>query len=129
MCPDVVFESDQTLQIFKITDNNIKILKSSDKANGFEGNAFIPDEVRLLLQERMPTQYGIDTDAMGHSQTHSVPDQSIQSKHKSATSVVSQKIIVVKSKRLARSDVSERQSGSKGFSAKPHSKTMIQGGE
>ena len=44
MCPDVVFESDQILPIFKITDNNIKILKSSDKANGFEGNAFIPDE-------------------------------------------------------------------------------------
>jgi hypothetical protein len=49
MCPNVVFESDTTVPIFKITDNNIKVLRTSDKANGFEGNAFIPDEARLLL--------------------------------------------------------------------------------
>ena len=64
MCPNVVFESDVTVPIFKITENNIKVLRASDKANGFEGKAFIPAEVRLLLQERMHTQYVLSSDAI-----------------------------------------------------------------
>ena len=77
----------------------------------------------------MPTQYNAsyvnpdpNTDAMVQSHSHSVPDPSILSKHSSKHSTpsdVSQKTSIVKSKKLARSDVSGRQSGSKDFSPKP----------
>ena len=43
----------------------LKVLINSDKSNGFKGLAFIPDEVRLFLQKKMPTQYyasGVDPD-------------------------------------------------------------------
>ncbi|KAK1391747.1 hypothetical protein POM88_010803 [Heracleum sosnowskyi] len=48
LCPNVVFENDVVLPICRITENNIKSLVNSDKANGFIGNAFIPDEVRFV---------------------------------------------------------------------------------
>ncbi|KAK1365660.1 hypothetical protein POM88_041221 [Heracleum sosnowskyi] len=106
-CPDVVFEEDVILHICRITENNIKSLVNSDKANGFSGNAFIPDEVRIFLKEKMPTQYGSVSDAMGQGQSHLVPNPSIQTKQ---------------------SDVSGRQSGSKDFSSTPLTKKKIQGG-
>ncbi|KAK1379443.1 hypothetical protein POM88_026187 [Heracleum sosnowskyi] len=96
-----------------ITENNIKSLVNSDKANGFTGTAYIPDEVRLFLQEKMPTCYGLVSDAMGQGQSHLVPNPSIQpkqSKQSTATSIVSQKTLVVKTKKSARIDVSGRQS-------------------
>ena len=129
MCPDVIFENDTILPICKITDNNVKVLINSDKSNGFKGLAYNPEEVRLFLQNKMPTQYNAsglnpdpNADAMVQSYTHSVPDPRIPPKHSSkhsTTSDVSQKTSVVKSKKLARSDVSGRQSGSKDFSPKP----------
>ncbi|KAK1394056.1 hypothetical protein POM88_013112 [Heracleum sosnowskyi] len=94
LCPNVTFEEDVILPICRITENNIKSLVNSDKANGFTGNAFIPDE----------------------------------SKHSTTTSTVSQKTVVVKSKKSARSDVSGRQSGSKDFSSTPLTKQKKQGG-
>ncbi|KAK1387713.1 hypothetical protein POM88_015891 [Heracleum sosnowskyi] len=131
LCPNVIFEDDVVLPICRITENNVKSLVNSDKANGFRGNAFIPDEIRLFLKEKMPTQYGSVSDAMGQGQSHLVPDQSIhpkQSKQSSATSIVSQKTLVVKSKKSARTDVSGRQSGSKDFSSTPLTKRKLQGG-
>ncbi|KAK1356342.1 hypothetical protein POM88_049598 [Heracleum sosnowskyi] len=130
-CPDVVFEEDVILPICRITENNIKSLVNSDKANGFSGNAFIPDEVRLFLKEKMPTQYGSVSDSVGQGQSHLVPNPSIQpkqSKQSTATSIVSQKTLVVKPKKSARSDVFGRQSGSKDFSSTPLTKKKIQGG-
>ncbi|KAK1388397.1 hypothetical protein POM88_016575 [Heracleum sosnowskyi] len=91
LCPNVVFENDVVLPICRITENNIKSLVNSDKANGFIGNAFIPDE-------------------------------------STATSNVSQKTLVVKAKKSARTDVSGRQSGSKDFSSTPITKKKLQGG-
>ncbi|KAK1360911.1 hypothetical protein POM88_045385 [Heracleum sosnowskyi] len=95
------------------------------------GNAFIPDEVRLFLKEKMPTYYGSLSDAMGQGQTHLVPDTSIppkQSKQSSATFIVPQKTLVVKTKKSTRSDVSGRQSGSKDFSSTPLTKKKKQRG-
>ncbi|KAK1378014.1 hypothetical protein POM88_024758 [Heracleum sosnowskyi] len=63
LCHNVIFEEDVILHICRITENNLKSLVNSDKANGFIGNAFIPDEVRLFLKEKMPTQYGSVSDA------------------------------------------------------------------
>ena len=57
MCPDITFENDTILPICKITDNNVKVLINFDRSNGFKGLVFIPDEVRLFLQKKMPTQY------------------------------------------------------------------------
>ena len=131
MCPNVVFESDVTVPIFKITDNNIKVFRTSDKANGFEGNAFIPDEVRLLLHERMPTHYAALTDAVEQGHTPSVPTPSIptkQSTNTPTTSVVSQKTTVVREKKSAKSDVSKGQSGLKDFRTKSQLRKKIQGG-
>ncbi|KAK1372472.1 hypothetical protein POM88_028665 [Heracleum sosnowskyi] len=54
-----------------------------------------------------------------------IPDESKQS---TTTSNVSQKTLVVKSKKLARTDVSGRQSGSKDFSSTPLTKKKLQGG-
>ncbi|KAK1371386.1 hypothetical protein POM88_037478 [Heracleum sosnowskyi] len=132
LCPDVVFEDDVILPICRITENNVKSLVNSDKANGFQGNAYIPDEVRLFLQEKMPTQYGSNTDVVEQGQTHHVPDPSIQPKHSikhsTTTSTVFQKTLVVKSKKSARSDVSGRQSRSKDFSSTHLTKKKKQGG-
>ncbi|KAK1389830.1 hypothetical protein POM88_018008 [Heracleum sosnowskyi] len=131
LCPSATFEEDVVLPICRITDNNVKSLVNSDKANGFKGNAFIPNEVRLFLQEKMPTYYGTISDAMGQGQSHLVPDTSIppkQSKQSTTTSTVSQKTVVVKSKKSARSDVSGRQSGSKDFSSTPLTQKKSQGG-
>ncbi|KAK1372750.1 hypothetical protein POM88_028943 [Heracleum sosnowskyi] len=129
---DQVAADDVILPICRITENNVKSLVNSDKANGFQGNVFIPDEVRLFLKEKMSTQYGSDTDAMGQGQTHPIPDPSIQPKHSlkqsTITSTVSQKTLVVKAKKSARSDVSVRQSGSKDFSSIPLTKKKTQGG-
>ena len=72
-----------------------------------------------------------NTDAMVQSHTHSVPDLSIPPKHSFkhfTTSDVSQNTSVVKSKKLARSDVSGRQSRSKDFSPKPLTQMKLQGG-
>ncbi|KAK1383595.1 hypothetical protein POM88_021330 [Heracleum sosnowskyi] len=82
------------LPICRITENNIKSLVNSDKANGFIGNAFIPDE----------------------------------SKQSTTTSNVSQKTLVVKAKKSARTDVSGRQSSSKDFSSTPLTKKKLQEG-
>ncbi|KAK1384549.1 hypothetical protein POM88_022284 [Heracleum sosnowskyi] len=131
LCPNVTFEEDVILPIYRITENNIKSLVNSDKANGFTGNAFIPDKVRLFLQEKMPTCYGSVSDAMGQGQSHLVPDTSIppkQSEHSTTTSTVSQKTVVVKSKKSARSDVSGRQSGSNDFSSTPLTQKKSKGG-
>ncbi|KAK1387901.1 hypothetical protein POM88_016079 [Heracleum sosnowskyi] len=125
LCPDVVFQDDVILPICRITDNNVKSLVNSDKANGFQGNAFIPDEVRLFLQEKMPTHYGSNPDTMGHGQTYPVPDPSIQPKQStkhSTTSTVSQKTLVVKTK------IHSEQSGSKDFSSTHLTKKKKQGG-
>ncbi|KAK1396706.1 hypothetical protein POM88_006569 [Heracleum sosnowskyi] len=131
-CPDVVFEEDVILPIYRNTENNIKSIVNSDKANGFSGNAFIPDEVRLFLKEKMPTQYGSVSDVMGQGQySHLIPNPSIQpkqSKQSTTTSIVSQKTLVVKSKKSARTDVSGRQSGSKDFSYTPLTQKKIKGG-
>ncbi|KAK1386337.1 hypothetical protein POM88_024072 [Heracleum sosnowskyi] len=127
LCPDAIFEEEVVLPICRITDNNVKSLVNSDKVNDFLGNAYIPDEVRLFLQEKMPTQYGSVSDAMGQGQTHLVPDTSIQPKHSKTTSNVSQKTLVVKTKKLARSDVSGRQSRSKDFSSTPLTKQKKKG--
>ncbi|KAK1356760.1 hypothetical protein POM88_050016 [Heracleum sosnowskyi] len=43
LCPNVIFEDDTILPICRISENNVKSLVNSDKANGFQGNAFIPD--------------------------------------------------------------------------------------
>ncbi|KAK1358971.1 hypothetical protein POM88_043445 [Heracleum sosnowskyi] len=131
LCPNVVFENDVVLPICRITENNIKSLVNSDKANGFIGNAFIPDEVRFFLHRKMPTRYGLISNAVGQGSTHLVPDTSIhpkQSKQSTATSIVSQKTLVVKAKKSARTDVSGRQSGSKDFSSTPITKKKLQGG-
>ncbi|KAK1359570.1 hypothetical protein POM88_044044 [Heracleum sosnowskyi] len=115
----------------RITLNNLKSLVNSDKANGFTGTAYIPDEVRLFLKEKMSTQYVSASDAMGQGQSHLVPDTNIHpkhSKHSSTTSYVSQKTLVVKSKKSSRSDVSGRQSGSKDFSSTPLTKKKKKGG-
>ncbi|KAK1371557.1 hypothetical protein POM88_037649 [Heracleum sosnowskyi] len=131
LCPDVIFEDDVILPICRITEKNVKSLVNSDKANGFQGNAFIPDEVRLFLKEKMPTRYGSITDSIGQGETHPVPDPSIQPKHSlkqsTTTSTVSQKTLVVKAKKSARSNVSGRQSGSKDFSSTPLTKKKSQG--
>ncbi|KAK1380754.1 hypothetical protein POM88_027498 [Heracleum sosnowskyi] len=61
----------------------------------------------------MPTRYGLLSNAMGQGQSHLVPNPSIhpkQSKQSTATSNVSQKTLVVKAKKSARTDVSGRQS-------------------
>ncbi|KAK1366762.1 hypothetical protein POM88_042323 [Heracleum sosnowskyi] len=79
----------------------------------------------------MPTRYGLLSNAMGQGPTHLVPDTSMQpkqSKQLTTTSTVSQKTLVVKSKKSARTDVSGRQSGSKDFSSTPLTKKKIQGG-
>ncbi|KAK1356058.1 hypothetical protein POM88_049314 [Heracleum sosnowskyi] len=131
LCPNVVFENDVVLPICRITENNIKSLVNSDKANGFIGNAFIPDEVRFFLHRKMPTRYGLISNAMRQGQSHLVPNPSIhpkQSKQSSATSNVSQKTLVVKAKKSARTDVSGRQSGSKDFTSTPITKKKLQGG-
>ncbi|KAK1360128.1 hypothetical protein POM88_044602 [Heracleum sosnowskyi] len=131
LCPNVVFENDVILPICRITENNIKSLVNSDKANGFIGNAFIPDEVRFFLHRKMPTRYGLISNAMGQGQSHLVPNPSIhpkQSKQSTATSIVSQKTLVVKAKKSARTNVSGRQSGSKDFSSTPLTKRKLQGG-
>ncbi|KAK1367121.1 hypothetical protein POM88_042682 [Heracleum sosnowskyi] len=99
--------------------------------NGFIGNAFIPDEVRFFLHRKMPTRYGLISNAMGQGQSHLVPNPSIhpkQSKQSTTTSNVSQKTLVVKSKKSARTDVSGRQSGSKDFTSTPLTKKKLQGG-
>ncbi|KAK1353833.1 hypothetical protein POM88_052198 [Heracleum sosnowskyi] len=130
-CPNVVFEDDVVLPICRIIENHIKSLVNSDKANGFIGNAFIPDEVRFFLHQKMPTRYGLLSNAMVQGPTHLVPDTSMQpkqSKQLTTTSTVSQKTLVVKSKKSARTDVSGRQSGSKDFSSTPLTKKKIQGG-
>ncbi|KAK1351406.1 hypothetical protein POM88_054379 [Heracleum sosnowskyi] len=114
LCPNVVFENDIVLPICRITENNIKSLVNSDKANGFIGNLVIPDEVRFFLHRKMPTRYGLISNAMGQGQSHLVPNPRIhpkQSKQSTATSIVSQKTLVVKAKKSARTDVSGRQSG------------------
>ncbi|KAK1403937.1 hypothetical protein POM88_003542 [Heracleum sosnowskyi] len=80
LCPNVVFEDDVVLPICRITENNIKSLVNSDKANGFIGNAFIPDEVRFFLHQKMPTRYGLLSNAMVQGPTHLVPDTSMQPK-------------------------------------------------
>ncbi|KAK1394455.1 hypothetical protein POM88_013511 [Heracleum sosnowskyi] len=131
LCPNVVFENDVVLPICRITENNIKSLVNSDKANGFIGNAFIPDEVRFFLHRKMPTRYGLISNAMGKGQSHLVPNPSMspkQNKQSTATSIVSQKTLVEKSKKSARTDVSGRQSGSKDFSSTPLTKKKLQGG-
>ncbi|KAK1380079.1 hypothetical protein POM88_026823 [Heracleum sosnowskyi] len=131
LCPNVVFEDDVVLPICRITENNIKSLVNSDKANGFIGNAFIPDEVRFFLHQKMPTRYGLLSNAMVQGPTHLVPDTSMQpkqSKQLTTTSTVSQKTLVVISKKSARTDVSGSQSGSKDFSSTPLTKKKIQGG-
>ncbi|KAK1379655.1 hypothetical protein POM88_026399 [Heracleum sosnowskyi] len=59
----------------------------------------------------MPTCYGLLSNAMGQGQSHLVPDPSMppkQSKQLTTTSTVSQKTLVVKSKKSARTDVSGR---------------------
>ncbi|KAK1357061.1 hypothetical protein POM88_050317 [Heracleum sosnowskyi] len=79
----------------------------------------------------MPTHYGLLSNAMVQGPTHLVPDTSMQpkqSKQLTTTSTVSQKTLVVKSKKSARTDVSGRQSGSKDFSSTPLTKKKIQGG-
>ncbi|KAK1368040.1 hypothetical protein POM88_034132 [Heracleum sosnowskyi] len=79
----------------------------------------------------MPTRYGLISNAMGQGQSHLVPNPSIppkQSKQSTATSNVSQKTLVVKAKKSARTDVSGRQSGSKDFSSTPLTKKKLQGG-
>ncbi|KAK1356527.1 hypothetical protein POM88_049783 [Heracleum sosnowskyi] len=79
----------------------------------------------------MPTRYGLLSNAMGQGQSHLVPNPSIhpkQSKQSTATSNVSQKTLVVKAKKSARTDVSGRQSGSKDFSYTPLTKKKLQGG-
>ncbi|KAK1364445.1 hypothetical protein POM88_040006 [Heracleum sosnowskyi] len=79
----------------------------------------------------MPTRYGLLSNAMVQGPTHLVPDTSMQpkqSKQLTTTSTVSQKTLVVKSKKSARTDVSGRQSGSKDFSSTPLTKKKIQGG-
>ncbi|KAK1402414.1 hypothetical protein POM88_002019 [Heracleum sosnowskyi] len=114
-----------------ITENNIKSLVNSNKANGFIGNAFIPDEVRFFLHRKMPTRYGLISNAMGQGSTHLVPDTSIhpkQSKQLTTSSIVSQKTLVVKAKKSSRTDVSGRQSGSKDFSSTPLTKKKLKGG-
>ncbi|KAK1364806.1 hypothetical protein POM88_040367 [Heracleum sosnowskyi] len=131
LCPGAIFDDDVILPICRITENNLKSLVNSDKANGFTSTAYIPDEVGLFLKEKMPTQYGSVSDAMGQGQTHLVPDTSIppkHSKHSSTTSNVSQKTLVLKTKKSARTDVSGRQSGSKDFSSTPLTQKKLQGG-
>ncbi|KAK1352207.1 hypothetical protein POM88_053471 [Heracleum sosnowskyi] len=79
----------------------------------------------------MPTHYGLLSNAMVQGPTHLVPDTSMQpkqSKQLTTTSTVSQKTLVVKSKKSARTDVSGRQSGSKDFSSTPLTKQKKQGG-
>ncbi|KAK1402214.1 hypothetical protein POM88_001819 [Heracleum sosnowskyi] len=79
----------------------------------------------------MPTRYGLLSNAMVQGPTHLVPDTSMQPKQFkqfTTTSTVSQKTLVVKSKKSARTDVSVRQSGSKDFSSTPLTKKKIQGG-
>ncbi|KAK1387431.1 hypothetical protein POM88_015609 [Heracleum sosnowskyi] len=79
----------------------------------------------------MPTCYGLLSNAMGQGPTHLVPDTSMQpkqSKQLTATSTVSQKTLVVTSKKSAKTDVSGRQSGSKDFSSTPLTKKKKQGG-
>ncbi|KAK1394678.1 hypothetical protein POM88_013734 [Heracleum sosnowskyi] len=79
----------------------------------------------------MPTRYGLISNVMGQGQSHLVPNPSIhpkQSKQSTATSNVSQKTLVVKAKKSARTDVSGRQSGSKDFSSTPITKKKLQGG-
>ncbi|KAK1367763.1 hypothetical protein POM88_033855 [Heracleum sosnowskyi] len=79
----------------------------------------------------MLTRYGLISNAMGQGQSHLVPNPSIhpkQSKQSTATSIVSQKTLVEKSKKSARTDVSGRQSGSKDFSSTPLTKKKLQGG-
>ncbi|KAK1401566.1 hypothetical protein POM88_001171 [Heracleum sosnowskyi] len=64
----------------------------------------------------MPTRYGLLSNAMVKGPTHLVPDTSMQpkqSKQLTTTSTVSQKTLVVKSKKSARTDVSGRQSADK----------------
>lgn len=80
LCPNAVFENDTILPICIISENNIKSLINSDKTNGFQGNALIPDEVRLLLSKRMSTYYGPPTSAMEQDQTPIVPDTSTSQK-------------------------------------------------
>ncbi|KAK1380057.1 hypothetical protein POM88_026801 [Heracleum sosnowskyi] len=128
LCPNVVFENDVVLPICRITENNIKSLVNSDKANGFIGNAFIPDEVRFFLHQKMPTCYGLLSNAMGQDQSHLVPNPSIYPKQSTTTSTVSQKTLVVRSKKSARTDVSGRQSGSNDFSSTPLIKKKLQWG-
>ncbi|KAK1371186.1 hypothetical protein POM88_037278 [Heracleum sosnowskyi] len=79
----------------------------------------------------MPTRYGLLSNAMRQGPTHLVPDTNMQpkqSKQLTTTSTVSQKTLVVKSKKSARTDVFGRQSGSKDFSSTPLIKKKIQGG-
>ncbi|KAK1404094.1 hypothetical protein POM88_003699 [Heracleum sosnowskyi] len=131
LCHNVTFKDDVILPICRIKENNLKSLVNSDKANGFSGDAFIPDEVKLFLKEKMPTLYGSVSDAMGQGQKHLVPDPNIppkQSKQSTTTSIVSQKTLDVKSKKSARTDVSGRQSGSKDFSSTPLTQKKIKGG-
>lgn len=99
-CPNAVFENDLIFPIFRISENNIKSLVNSDRANGFPGHAVFPNEVRLLLAKSLPTQYGTSSSAMEQDQAPPVPDTSTiiskQLPKQSTTSTVSQQALVVK---------------------------------
>ncbi|KAK1359862.1 hypothetical protein POM88_044336 [Heracleum sosnowskyi] len=72
LCPNVVFENDVILPICRITENNLKSLVNSDKANGFIGNAFIPDKT-LVVKSNKSARTGVSGRQSGSKDFSSTP--------------------------------------------------------
>ena len=73
------------------------------------GNIEFPPQVKQLLRERMPTLYGLPEGAMVHENEVDNPPESIPSSQPSliitTPSHNSQKLLVAKAKRVAKSGV------------------------
>ena len=61
LCPNVVFDDDVLLPVFKLNSRIFKDMSGTKTKLHFVGNVEFPPQVRQLLQERMPTVYGLPT--------------------------------------------------------------------
>ena len=59
LCPNVVFADDVLLPVFQLNPRVFKDMIGTENRLQFVGDVNLPPQVRQLLQERMPTMYGL----------------------------------------------------------------------
>ena len=128
LCPDIVFENDSSLPVFQLNSRVFRDMIGTDNKLPEGVNVTFLSQARPLLQERLPTVYGsiprvVIQENVEENPPESNPNSDIPHTNPS-TSVKSQHLSVVKSKRIAKSD---RHSQSSGLRSSPRLQTKTQG--